>query len=69
MADVQITPSENGPYRVVGPIELLDPEGNAIPVPGETIALCRCGGSENKPFCDGTHRKIGFVGTLAPRDS
>lgn len=60
MADVQVTATENGPYKVQGPIELLDHEGNAVSVPGETIFLCRCGGSTNKPFCDGTHSKIGF---------
>jgi 3-phenylpropionate/trans-cinnamate dioxygenase ferredoxin subunit len=65
MADVQITPTENGPYKVTGPIELLDPEGNPIPTRGTTIFLCRCGGSTNKPFCDGTHSKIGFQGAMA----
>jgi 3-phenylpropionate/trans-cinnamate dioxygenase ferredoxin subunit len=65
MADVQVTPTENGPYKVTGLIELVDPEGNAIPVPGQTVFLCRCGGSTNKPFCDGTHSKIGFQGAIA----
>jgi 3-phenylpropionate/trans-cinnamate dioxygenase ferredoxin subunit len=65
MADVQITPTENGPYKVTGPIELVDPEGNAIPISGQTVFLCRCGGSTNKPFCDGTHSKIGFQGAMA----
>jgi CDGSH-type Zn-finger protein len=65
MADVQVTPTENGPYKVTGDIELVDPEGNPIPVPGKTVFLCRCGGSTNKPFCDGTHSKIGFRGAMA----
>jgi CDGSH-type Zn-finger protein len=65
MADVQITPTENGPYKVSGPIELVDPDGKAIPVPGQTVFLCRCGASTNKPFCDGTHSKIGFQGAMA----
>ncbi|MBV9193289.1 MAG: CDGSH iron-sulfur domain-containing protein [Solirubrobacterales bacterium] len=65
MADVQVVPTENGPYKVTGPVELVDPEGNPIPVPGRTIFLCRCGGSTNKPFCDGTHSKIGFQGAMA----
>jgi CDGSH-type Zn-finger protein len=65
MAAVQVTPTENGPYKVTGPIELVDPEGNAIAVPGQTVFLCRCGGSTNKPFCDGTHSKIGFQGAMA----
>ena len=62
MDDVTIKVLLNGPYLISGPIALADAEGNAIPVPaGRTsIALCRCGGSVNKPFCDGTHSKIGF---------
>jgi CDGSH-type Zn-finger protein len=64
MAEVQVTATENGPYKVKGPIELVDHEGNAIPVPGDTVFLCRCGGSTNKPFCDGTHSKIGFEGAM-----
>ncbi len=60
MADVMITIRDNGPYRVQGPIQLVDAAGNAFEVPGETIFLCRCGGSTKKPFCDGTHSKIGF---------
>jgi hypothetical protein len=52
MAQVRVTPSESGPYVVEGPVELVDPEGNAIPTSGTTHFLCRCGASENKPFCD-----------------
>jgi CDGSH-type Zn-finger protein len=65
MAEVQVTASENGPYKVTGPIELVDHEGNVVQTPGQTIFLCRCGGSTNKPFCDGTHSKIGFQGAMA----
>jgi CDGSH-type Zn-finger protein len=39
---------------------VVDPEGNRFPTERETIALCRCGGSTTKPFCDGTHSKVGF---------
>ena len=60
MADVTITVRETGPYLVKGPIEILDVEGNAFRVERETVALCRCGGSTTKPFCDGTHSRIGF---------
>lgn len=60
MGDVTIRPSKNGPYIVEGPVDLFDPEGNKITVDKPRIALCRCGASSNKPFCDGTHSKIGF---------
>jgi CDGSH-type Zn-finger protein len=64
MADVTITVRTNGPYRVDGPINLVDQDGNPIAIPeGKTrISLCRCGASVTKPFCDGTHSRIGFKG-------
>lgn len=65
MADVQIQVSENGPLIVRGPVELKDANGNPIAVQKAVIALCRCGGSTNKPFCDGTHSAIGFQGANA----
>lgn len=53
----------NGPYRVEGPVKILDADGNEIDTTGKArISLCRCGGSTTKPFCDGTHSKIGFQG-------
>ncbi len=63
MADVTITVRTNGPYRVDGPINLVDQDGNPILIPeGKTrISLCRCGASITKPFCDGTHSRIGFM--------
>ena len=54
-----ITPRDNGPYFVVGMLQLVDAEGNVIRSEGG-FALCRCGQSSNKPFCDGTHRSAGF---------
>ena len=55
---------ENGPYRVSGPITLIDADGNEFDLePHEkngTVALCRCGASTTKPFCDKTHSRIGF---------
>ncbi|MEA2457936.1 MAG: hypothetical protein QOC95_908 [Thermoleophilaceae bacterium] len=62
MPDVEIKVRENGPYKVTGPITLIDADGNEFDVGerGEVIALCRCGGSTTKPFCDGTHSKVGF---------
>ena len=62
MAEVTITPSENGPYLVSGKVHLTDVDGREIPHPDQ-MALCRCGHSNNKPFCDGTHLTIGFEGT------
>jgi CDGSH-type Zn-finger protein len=58
---VTITPLENGPYLVKGPVTVRDADGHQYRIERETIALCRCGGSTNKPFCDGTHSKIGFA--------
>lgn len=59
---VEIKIRDNGPYRVQGPIRLVDADGTPVDVGarGEVIALCRCGGSTTKPFCDGTHSKIAF---------
>ncbi len=59
---VKITIRPNGPYLVEGEVELVDVNGNKIDTSGKgaRFALCRCGGSVTKPFCDGTHSKIGF---------
>lgn len=57
---VKITVIDNGPFLVAGPVQLTDPDGNEFSPPRQPIALCRCGGSTNKPFCDGTHGKISF---------
>ncbi len=53
---------ENGPLLIQIPIKIIDHLGNefAIPLGKENIALCRCGQSKNKPFCDGSHRQCGF---------
>lgn len=52
---------ENGPYRVEGPFRLIDADGNEFETEAGTVyALCRCGGSTTKPFCDGTHSRAGF---------
>lgn len=54
MASIKVWP--NGPYLVEGDdVTLLDEAGNAYPTPSRPFALCRCGGSRRKPFCDGTH--------------
>ena len=58
--DATITPYRNGPYIVRGRFTVTDQDGNAIETPRRTIALCRCGKSQIRPFCDGTHKLIGF---------
>ena len=64
---VTITVRKDGPFRVEGDIVLVEHEGNPIPFthqPGKPwVSLCRCGASATKPFCDGTHNKIGFKST------
>jgi CDGSH-type Zn-finger protein len=58
----------NGPYLVAGPLTITDPTGTDIVVPdGKKIALCRCGQSENKPFCDGQHSKQSFAASEAAK--
>ena len=65
---VKITTRPNGPYLVEGECELIDPTGTPINTGGQArIALCRCGGSANKPMCDGTHSKIGFQASEAAK--
>ena len=59
MAEVTIDIIKNGPLIVNGEVELKDSEGKAYPAK-KRMALCRCGASTTKPFCDGTHSKIGF---------
>jgi len=61
----EITPEVNGPYLVKGVNTLLNSKGNLLPAEPQ-MALCRCGGSANKPFCDGTHAAIGFDSRKLP---
>jgi len=56
----KITPYRDGPYLVRGPFTLVDQDGNEIEVRRRVVALCRCGRSQMRPFCDGTHKAIGF---------
>ena len=62
MSAVNIRCRENGPFVVEGELILTDHEGNPFPIDSTkpAVALCRCGASKNKPFCDGTHRNIEF---------
>ncbi len=61
MSDVKIDLMENGPILVNGKVELKNSNGEVVPTEA-TVALCRCGGSNNKPFCDGTHVTADFKG-------
>jgi CDGSH-type Zn-finger protein len=68
-ATVTIRCRENGPYLVQGPLKIVDHLGNEFVIPPgkDSVALCRCGHSANRPFCDGSHRGCGFVaGETAP---
>ena len=56
-----ITVAKNGPYEVVGSIELVNPPALCEGASTEHYALCRCGASKNKPFCDGTHWETTFT--------
>jgi len=65
---VPVVCSANGPLRLSGNFVIKDPEGNSFDLSGRTmIALCRCGHSENKPFCDGSHNRVGFQSVVQAR--
>lgn len=69
MGDSRITVRANGPLLVTGSFALEDAAGRPFGLSGRTsIALCRCGHSENKPFCDGTHNRVGFSSECPARD-
>jgi CDGSH-type Zn-finger protein len=61
-----ITPYADGPYIVRGNFRIADQDGNPIDPGRRTIALCRCGRSQIRPFCDGTHKLIGFRAAGGP---
>ncbi|HEY0777795.1 MAG TPA: CDGSH iron-sulfur domain-containing protein [Gemmatirosa sp.] len=70
MDPITITVRENGPFVIAGDdmarVRLVDAQGQTVSTEGrKAIALCRCGASTTKPFCDGTHSKIGFRGAEA----
>lgn len=62
MSEVRIRMRPNGPLVVEGPFALLDSAGGSFPLSSEkpAFALCRCGHSANRPFCDGSHKTCGF---------
>ena len=58
---VRITVRENASYLVEGPVKIVDADGTEYDISAKKrVSLCRCGGSTTKPFCDGTHSRIGF---------
>jgi CDGSH-type Zn-finger protein len=65
---VEVVVVNNGPIRVIGDFVIKDQNGNAFDLSGRTlISLCRCGHSDNKPFCDGSHNRCGFQSTVEAR--
>lgn len=69
MSDVKVTVRNNGPLRLEGEVTIVDAEGKPFGLAGRTfVSLCRCGLSENKPFCDGAHGRLGFESICPARD-
>ena len=62
MSDVTIRCRQDGPLVLEGKFALLDHQGQAFPLPADkpVVALCRCGASQRRPFCDGSHKTTGF---------
>jgi CDGSH-type Zn-finger protein len=68
LAATKVTVRSNGSIRIEGDFEIVDLEGGVFDLAGRTvIGLCRCGHSENKPFCDGSHKKAGFQSEIKAR--
>lgn len=68
MSEITIVCANNGPYRLSGHVVLKDAQGNEFDLTGrDTFSLCRCGNSNNKPFCDGTHNRVGFQSEVEAR--
>jgi CDGSH-type Zn-finger protein len=68
MDEATITPYRDGPLLVRGPFRLLDQDGEEIEVDRGTVALCRCGKSRLRPFCDGSHKVVRFRAPSGPED-
>ena len=69
MAATKITVANNGPLIIEGEMEIRDEQGKAFGLAGRTrLSLCRCGHSERKPFCDGSHKRIPFDSTVQAVD-
>jgi CDGSH-type Zn-finger protein len=66
---VKIVVANNGPLRVEGDLEITDQEGKAFGLGGRSaVSLCRCGHSDHKPFCDGSHRRVSFQSVTRAHD-
>jgi len=66
---MKITVVNNGPLRLEGEFTICDATGQSFGLAGRTvISLCRCGHSENKPFCDGSHKRVEFKSEITARD-
>jgi len=66
---VTITVAPNGPLRITGNFVIKDAQGKDFGLAGRTtISLCRCGQSQNKPFCDGSHARTGFQSVVEARE-
>ena len=69
MMSAKVTIFNNGSIRVEGEFTVQDQDGNAYGLAGRTVVgLCRCGHSENKPFCDGSHKRVGFESLCPARE-
>lgn len=69
MPATKITVRTDGSVRVEGDFEIVDPAGQAFGLGGRTVvSLCRCGQSQDKPFCDGSHARTGFQHSVVARD-
>ena len=68
MDEATITPYRDGPLLVRGPFRLLDQDGEEIEVDRGTVALCRCGKSRLRPFCDGSHKVVRFSAPSGAED-
>lgn len=64
MPELKLRARQDGPWMLPGPAECIMAEAQQT-IAGETVYLCRCGASSRKPFCDGSHRRIGFEAPAA----
>ncbi len=62
MSEIIVRCRQNGPFVIEGPVTVIDHLGNKFPIAADkpAVALCRCGQSSKRPFCDGTHNRCGF---------